>query len=125
MANFEEMTKTLIQTQVLQALKNAPEYLDELVKAAVNKEVDEHGQTPKYHSRSKTPFLEWCVNNEIQNAARKAVMESLQEMEPQIKESVKKALSSDEIANVFVKRIVEDLVEYKVEVNIQPLKRDY
>jgi len=120
MSDFEQLTKTLIQTQVLQALKSAPEYLDSLVRATMEQEVNEHGGKPDYHARSKMPWLEWCVRDALRSAAQKAVLEIVREMEPDIKESVKRSMSSDEIVGVFAKRIINDLVDYKINVSVVP-----
>lgn len=124
MPNFEELTKTLIQTQVLQALKDAPEYLDALVRAAMEQEVSEHGTKPEYHTRTKMPWLEWCVRDALRNAAKMAVLEIVREMQPQIKDSVKKCLSSDEIVAVFAKRIIDGTVDYKINVQVVAEKDD-
>ncbi len=123
MSNFEELTKTLIQTQVLQALKSAPEYLDALVQSAMQQEVGEHGQKPDSWSKDKMPWLEWCVRDSLRKAAQNAVLEIVKEMEPDIKNSVKKAMSSDEIVGVFAKRIINDLVDYKINVSVEPAQR--
>ncbi len=118
--NFEELTRTLIQTQIIAALKNAPEYVDALVESVMTGEVNEHGAKPTYSDLNKMPFLEWCVRDALRNATKKAVLESVRDLEPNIKESVQKALSSDEIVGVFCKRIINDLVDYKINVTVSP-----
>lgn len=118
MSNFEELTKTLIQTQILQALKEAPEYIDALVQSVMEQEVNENGNKPDYYNKTKMPWLEWCVRNAIRKAAQDAVLESLREIEPDIKKSVKNSLNSDEIINVFAKRIINTMEDYKINVEV-------
>ena len=122
MENFKELTQALIQTQVLAALKDAPEYLDDLVRSAMETEVNEYGGKPDYNTKSKMPWLEWCVRDALETATRKAVIETVSELEPSIKKSVKKALTADDIVSSFVKEILANTADYKINVEVAPEK---
>jgi len=122
MENFKELTQALIQTQVLAALKDAPEYLDDLVRSAMETEVNEYGGKPDFYTNSKMPWLEWCVRDALETATRKAVLETVSELEPSIKKSVKKALTADDIVSSFVKEILANTADYKINVEVAPEK---
>lgn len=72
MDNVELTIKTLIETQIIQALSNAPEEaIEKLVKAALSKPVDDNGNERGYGS--KMPYIDYLVGSEIRDAARRAV----------------------------------------------------
>ena len=101
---LETLTRTIIQTKVLEELKKGEVYIDTLVRAVFEDEVDQYGGKPNYGSQ-KMPWLTWAVRDAMQTAARAAVIEHVKTLEPQINTAVIKAMSADEIVAAFTKKI--------------------
>ena len=101
---LEVVVKTLIETQVIKALNEAPEAIDKLVKAALAKPVDQHGDSKGFHAN--TPYLEWLVGEEIRRAARSAVQKVVQEHAATIEAHVRTNLSSEAIASAITQAVL-------------------
>lgn len=102
--NVREMVRTIIQTQVVQALNDAPEAIEKLVKAALSEKVDQHGKPSGY---GNIPYLDWMVGDEIRSAARRAVVTVLQEKAVDIEAAVRAALAEEDIAKAVAKAVVD------------------
>jgi hypothetical protein len=117
-----EIVKTIIQTQVLQALKNAPEAIDAMVKAAlVDMQVDPAtGRTDGYYG-SKVPYLEYIVGSAIRDAAHKAVATVIAERQPAIEAAIRKRLSADDMVQSMAKAFTKAAVDesWKIEINFE------
>lgn len=110
-SELDMMVKTLIETQVIQALNSAPEAIDKLVKAALAKPVDRNGneegsRSYSGYSGNTMPYLEWMVGNEIRSAARVAAAKVIQERMPSIEDEVRKGLSSESIVAAITKSLI-------------------
>lgn len=117
--NIDAMVKTIIQTQVLQALRNAPEAVEAMVQAALSKPVDEHSGSANDRSYGrKVPYLEWIVGDAIRNAATQAVIETVQGMKPQIAEMVRAKLQGEDIVAAFARAITKTVDDdWRIDVN--------
>ncbi len=114
----EAMVKTTIQAKIVQAFRDTPEAIDKLVEAALSKNVDEHGMKPDRYGRAEMPYLEWLVGDTIRHVARGAVVETIKAREPEIREAVVRAVSSDAIVDGLMKKILGTLdQDYKINVN--------
>ena len=100
-----ELVKTDIQQKIVQAFKDTPEMIDTLIRSVFEKEVDEHGQKPDYHTKTKMPWLEWCIGHTIQDIARKAIKEHIGSMADQIEDKVRKALTDEVIVKSFADNV--------------------
>lgn len=96
--------KALLQIKILSALKNAPEAIDAMVASALNKPVNLSGRHEGYGT--KIPYLEYITGEVIREEARKAVIEVVEELKPQIKNEVRERLSSDTIIDSFCSALI-------------------
>lgn len=121
MNEIEELTKTLIQTKVIEALKSKDDYIDSLVQAAFRTEVNEHGGKPDNWSKDRMPWLEYCARDAIRKATKSVVDELIVDIRPQIEAAVKKALTADEIVSSFVQQIMTNTASvYYVDIAFRP-----
>ncbi len=108
--NIQEIVKGIIQTQIVQALNDAPEVIEKLVKASLSKPVDKNGRVEgetHYSPYGGTmPYLDWMVGQEIRCAATNAVHRLMQEYAPKIEEEVRKGLNSDTVVAAVTKSFV-------------------
>lgn len=102
--------KTLIETQVIQALNSAPEAIEKLVKAALSKPVDRNGNDEGSRNFSyggeKMPYLDWMVGQEVRDAARTAAATVIKEMMPNIEAEVRKGLSAESVVAAVTKSLI-------------------
>ena len=101
---IEAIINTTLQTQILQALKSAPEAIEAMVMAAISEPVSRDGTIRGYGD--KVPFLEYIVGETLRNALRRAVVEEMNGRYEEIKLVVAQRLSSVEIADAVTKAIV-------------------
>ena len=116
-SEIEALVQTTIQAKIVQAFNDAPEAIDKLVQAALNKQVNEHGGKPDSWSRSKMPYLEWLVGEEIRTVARDSVIQVIKSREGDIREAVERAISADTLVDGLIKKLLGALEQdYKVSV---------
>lgn len=121
MNEIEEITRSLLQTKVIEALKSKDDYIESLVEAAFKTDVNEYGVKPDSWSKDKITWLEYCARDAIKKAAKAIVEELIEDLRPQIKEAVKKALTADDIVSAFTKKIVADTsTGYYVDITFKP-----
>lgn len=122
--NIDAMVKTIIQTQVLQALRSAPDAVEAMVQAALSKPVDEH--SGRHDDRSygkKIPYLEWIVGDAIRQAATQAVLETIAAMKPQIAELVRAKLQGEDIVSAFAKAVTKAVDEdWRIDVEFKKVR---
>lgn len=108
MANDElnVMVKTLIETQVIQALNSAPEAIEKMVKAAMSDSVDPRTGTRDGYSSQRVPYLEFMLGNEIRSAAQTAARKVILEMMPNIEAEVRKGLSAESVVAAVTKSLI-------------------
>lgn len=109
MDDVSAIVKASIEARILEAFRSTPEYIDELVKACLNQEVDGYGGKPEYHSRERIPYLTWTVRNALQQVARNAVQEHIKEMEPQIKNAVRERLQAADVVDAFSRKLLSSM----------------
>lgn len=122
--DVNQLVKTIIETQIVQALNNAPEAIEALIKAAMSEPVDKNGN--KEGSRefsfgsTKMPYLDWMVGQQIRNATHNAVVKVINEMLPDIESKVREKLSHDDVAKSFVEAVVKNVgQEWRIRVNFE------
>lgn len=115
------VAKTLIQTKVVQALQETPDYIETLVRAAMSQEVNQYGSPPTGYGNTKMPWLEWKCGDVLRQIATQYIHEIVSQNEPEIREAVKKAMSSEDIVSAFAKAVIDNTqsVGWSVEVNIK------
>jgi hypothetical protein len=114
---ISELVKASIESKIIEAFRDTPQMIDELVKACLKQEVNEYGQKPNYHTREKMPYLTWLARQAVQDVAADAVRKHVATMQPQIKEQVEAALSSGDVVDAFTKNIVAAASQdWKIEV---------
>jgi hypothetical protein len=118
---IDAMVKTLIETQVIQALHSAPEAIELLVKAALSKPVDKNGNVEGTRDFSSyggsMPYLDWMVGVEVRNAARSAAAKVIQEMMPNIEAEVRKGLSAESVVAAVTKSLI-GTAEHEWRINV-------
>lgn len=116
------LVKASIETKILEAFRSAPEYIDDLVSSALNKEVNEYGGSPGYHDRCKMPYLTWLVGDQIRRVAHDAVKEHVSTLAPQITEAVRSRLQAADIVDSFTKTIIGTTDnDWKIDVSFKKL----
>lgn len=103
MNDIDAILKATIQTKVIEAFNSTPEMVEKLVQAALEKEVDEHGQKPSGYGSQKMPYMEWLVGDEI----RKAVCECVREYVASHKEDIVKRVQTTMQSSNFMQPISE------------------
>lgn len=124
---IEATIKTLLETQIIQALNSAPDAIEKMVKAALSKPVDSSGNvegTSNYRGYGGTmPYLDWMVGNEIRDAARSAAKKVIQEQMPDIEAEVRRGLSSESIVAAITKSLVGTAEqEWRINVSFEAEK---
>lgn len=120
---IDTMIKTLIETQVIQALNSAPEAIEKMVKAAMAEPVDPRTGDQGGYSSHRVPYLEYMVGNEIRSAARTAAHKVIQEMMPSIEAEVRKGLSAESVVTAITKSLVGTAEqEWRINVNFEAEK---
>lgn len=124
---LEVTIKSLLETQIIQALNSAPEAIEKLVKAALSKPVDTNGNEQGSRNWSsyggQMPYLDWMVGQEIRDAARKAASRVIQERMPDIEAEVRKGLSSESIVAAVTKSLVGTAEqEWRINVSFEAEK---
>lgn len=121
--NIQAMVKTIIEAQIIQALNEAPEAIDKLVKAALSKEVDGvSGKADGYYG-NRTPYLDYLIGDEIRSATRSAVAKVIKELAPNIEGEVRKALTAETLVAAVAKSIVATAEQdWKISVKFESEK---
>lgn len=122
---IKTLVQTQIETQIIQAFRDAPEAIDELVKAALSKGVTEHGGQPRYSSDIKLSYLEWLVGETIRRVARETINEVVEERRPQIEAAIRKSITEGEFANEATSALMRMLngeESWRCTINIQEEK---
>jgi hypothetical protein len=97
-----------IQSAIIVALDADKENLiPKMVEAAIKQKVDGDGNINKDSYYNKYSFVETIVNKTIQNCAREALLEWVEQSKPLIKQSIVQALQKDK--NAIVKAFMEGL----------------
>lgn len=121
-----EIIKTVIETQVIQALNSAPDAIDKLVKAALSKPVDPRDGSLNGYAADKVPYLEWLVGSEIRAATKAIVVKVISEgpVRQEIEARVRVGLNADSIVEAMTKAILHSTEhDYKIEVNFERERR--
>lgn len=104
------LIRGIIETQVIQALNNAPEAIEKLIKAALSKPTDAQGNeegSRNFSSYGGTmPYLDWMVGQEVRSAARLATQAVIKEMMPNIEAEVRKGLSAESVVAAVTKSLI-------------------
>lgn len=116
--DISALVKTTIETQIVQAFRDAPSVIDELVKAALGQEVNQFGGSPDRYGDKKMPYLTWLVGDTIRNVAKNAVSSAVEERKFEIQEAVKRAISADRLVDALTQKILGAVSE-DYRVNIQ------
>lgn len=106
---IETIVKTLIQTEIVKALNNAPEAIEKLVQAALSRPVDYAGKVDGYGA--KTPYLDYLIGNEIRHAAEAAVRKVVAEHSDKIEAHVREGLSAESVVSAMTKAILRTTSE--------------
>lgn len=102
--DMQAMVKTIIETQVIKALNEAPEAIEKLVKAALAQPVDQNGDAKGYGT--KMPYLDWLVGEEIRAGARVATRKVITEHAATIESAVRGSLAQDDVAKAITRAVV-------------------
>jgi hypothetical protein len=124
---LEVTIKSLLETQIIQALNSAPDAIEKMVKAALTRPVDSNGYhegMSNYRGYGGTmPYLDWMVGQEIREAARKAAAKVIAERMPDIEAEVRKGLSSESIVAAVTKSLIGTAEqEWRINVSFEAEK---
>lgn len=122
--SVEDDIKTLLQVQIIKALKDSTSAIDSLVQAAMSKPVSsDTGRT--YGYGNKVPFLEYLVGETIRDAARASIFKIMQEeWQGKIDAEIRERLRLDAFADSFTQAIQLQLKEdWCINVNFVKAER--
>jgi hypothetical protein len=108
--NVEEIVKTTLQAEILKALKAAPEAIEAMVRAAIEKPVDPTTGRPDGYG-NKIPYLEWIVGQTLREELRGAVVQEFGARRDEIREIVKARLSSEAVVDAVAGTILKSASE--------------
>jgi hypothetical protein len=122
-APMDSMIKTLIETQVIQALNSAPEAIEKMVKAAMSEAVDPRSGRNDGYSSNRVPYLEYMLGEEIRSASQKAAKKVILEMMPNIEAEVRKGLSAESVVAAVTKSLIGTAEqEWRINVSFEAEK---
>ncbi len=122
-SNIDALVKTLISTEIIKALNNAPDAVEKMVMAALQKPVSKDGKSDGYGD--KMPYLDYLVGNEIRSAACNAVRTVLIERAPLITEQVRKGLSEDTVVAAVTKSLIGAAAQdWQIAVSFEAKKKE-
>jgi hypothetical protein len=105
--DVKDIVKTLLEVQILRALKESPETIDLMIKAALSKPVDRITGKLEGYSSDRIPYLEYMVGEEIRHAAKTAVHKLIgEEYTPIIEQKIRDGLQADAIVDAMTKSFV-------------------
>jgi hypothetical protein len=105
----EPIVKAEIQAAIVRQLQSDQNLIPKLVEAALVDKVDESGKKNKsYSSSNKYLFIDILCKQAIQDAARAAMKEYIEENQDRLKREIKKQLKAQdsEIARLFVEQLI-------------------
>ena len=121
---IEKMVKTSIELKILEAFKETPDLIDDLVKSALGMEVNDFGGKPNGYHEAKMPFLSWLVQDSIQKIASQAVRDHCETLEPLIKNQVQQKIATSDFADALTDAIVKNIKDgYSVNISFE--NREY
>jgi hypothetical protein len=119
----KDMVRTVLEAHIVTALKETPEALDTLVKAALSREVDSRNGSFEGYG-TKVPYLDYIAGETIRTATSQAVRKVVQEMQPEIEAEVRKILTSEQVVQAFTKCIIGSTdQDYKISVSFEKADR--
>lgn len=119
--DINAIVRTTLQTKILAAVKSAPEAIDLMIKAALEKPVDPMtGKNDGYGGYNKVPYLEYLTGEVIRDAVRTAVGKHIQELLPAIETAVHARLTADDMARALTKAMVDATSkDWQIKVSIE------
>jgi hypothetical protein len=112
--------KAVIQAHVIQAFNSMPETVEKLVKAALERPVEQNGKFASYTHNGTMPYLDWLVGEEIRQAASAAVRKVIQESLPQIEAKVREGLSAESVVAAVTNSLIGVAKEnWRINVNFE------
>lgn len=121
MSDMKEVVKAIIEAQIVTALKETPDFVEGLVKAAMlDHKVDRENGRGDGYSSNKVTYLDYLVGQTIRDAARSSVAKILGEMMPEIEAAVRKAMSADDVAAAMAKAVIRSAEqEWAIKVSFE------
>ncbi len=110
-----------IQTAIIRELDKMPELMDSIISIAMKQKVNESGNVSNYNGDNKYDFIEIVSRKAIQEQAKVALQEWVDENKDKIKDSLKKVLTknADNIAGHMVHSMVENVKNgYNIQVSL-------
>lgn len=118
---IEKMVKTSIELKILEAFKETPDLVDDLVKSALGMEVNDFGGKPTGYHEAKMPFLSWLVQDSIQKIAGQAVRDHCETLEPLIKNQVQQKIATSDFADALTDAITKNIKNgYNINIAFTP-----
>ena len=120
MNEIAELTKSLIQSKIVEALNSKDDYIEQLVNAALNGEVNEYGRKPDGYRDRKMPWLQYAAESAIKTVIHEELGKFFERKRPEIREIVEKNLSNEKIVGGYVTAITNSIDNYfTLNINIE------
>lgn len=119
--HISELVKSTIERRIIEAFRDTPQMIDELVRACLELEVNEYGGKPDLYTRQKMPYLTWLARDAVRSVAESAIREYIDEMRESIKEQVQQSLCNVDVVDAFTNSIISATsTDWKIEVTFKP-----
>lgn len=124
-------TKAIIEAslkaEIIKAFNNAPEAIDKMLSAILNKECYENGSFEKGsytpYDAKKLPYIDWLVGQEVRRVAELAVREIVADNKDKIRASVAQRMSADDLVDAFAKHLIQSADQnWRINVKFAPDK---
>jgi len=103
---INELVRSTLERKIIEAFRDTPQMIDELVQACLKREVNDHGGEPNYHTKGRMPYLTYLARSAVQDIAKATVTEHVKSLEPQIRERVVAGLNAESITDAITKSIL-------------------
>ena len=125
---IQNIVNNAVTTAIASALDSKNDVVAKIVKAALEVRVDKDGKVSCYSSENKYNIVESFVNKAIQEEAREAISEVINEKREEIRKILRKQFMATKTFNHFVDAFIESTKgalesEYYTTVSINMEKR--
>lgn len=129
---IQTIFKETLNQSIITAMGNKEEFMSALINNALSEKVDNLGKVSRYSSDNKYSFLDIHVRKIIQDSAKEAINEYLEENKELLKSVVKREMEKEENKSALVNAFVQGAVDsfdynynFKADVKIEKNEDEY
>ena len=124
---ISEMVRTTLEAQIVQAFRDTPEAIDQMIAGVLREPVTSYGEPvrPDNYGRKQEgiPYLTWAARNTVRGIAEKTIIEHIRGMEDSISAAVRAKLQEPDVVDAYAKAILASVAEdWRITVNFNIAK---